>query len=85
MGNGMTLGYTNGVQNVGLIGATNGTGYRTSAFNKGVSTTISSGSNIPGDFGVTTDPAKSGLIANLDNVEVGEINSLKLGKFYIRY
>lgn len=85
VGNGMTIGYTNGVSNVGLVGATNGTGYRASAFNKIVSTTISSGANIEGDFGLTTNPTKSGLIAKFSGLTLGTVPSEKLGNFYIRY
>lgn len=86
IGNGMTIGYTNGVKNVGLLGATNGTGYRVSVYNKKVSTTITGGeANIAGLFGLTTEPGKSGIIVNLDNVEVGTISSLKLGNYILKY
>ena len=36
-------------------------------------------------LGVTTDPAKSGLIAKFSGLTLGTVKSKKLGSFYIRY
>lgn len=35
--------------------------------------------------GVTTDPTKSGIVANLSNIDIGEVNSVKLGKYILKY
>ena len=36
-------------------------------------------------IGITTDPAKSGLITKFSGLTLGTVNSEKLGSFYIRY
>lgn len=36
-------------------------------------------------IGVTPDPTKSGIVASLSGISVGEINSLKLGKYILKY
>lgn len=36
-------------------------------------------------FGLTTDPAKSGISVSLSNIDIGAINSLKLGKYILKY
>lgn len=66
-GNGMTLGLTNGSSNIG-VGRPSGSNMQvnTSYYGKDVTTDGStSGSNVLGAFGVTTDATKSGIIADL--------------------
>ena len=72
IGNGMTLGLTNGTDNVGLA---NNTDSLSRTFvtpnNYGISVaTSSAGGASPagGRYGVTTDPTKSGIIVDLSNI-----------------
>lgn len=46
-----------------------------------------SGDGIRGgkNLGVTTDPTKSGVVANLSGINIGNVNSLKLGKYILKY
>lgn len=82
------------------MGLTNGTSYYGAYVNKssaicGAVTAYgtlssSSGNNssyIPYDnrVGITSDPTKSGLIIAPNNTSVGEVNSLKLGKYILKY
>lgn len=86
-GNGMTLGFTNGTNNV-AIGIQNATKYengyimKTGSYGQNVSTTAptDSGTTMIGQFGVTTDPTKSGLITkiDLDNAIAGYINDVRI-------
>lgn len=70
IGNGLTLGLTNGQVNVGLVSQhTNGQGYVASYTNiygqpVGTGASTIAGSTI--SLGVTTDPTKSGIVAQLD-------------------
>jgi hypothetical protein len=68
-GNGMTLGLTNGTDNAGLNASTNATLYSTgSAYGKDVgSIENTSSTGIVYSMGVTTDPTKSGIIADTSN------------------
>ena len=36
-------------------------------------------------LGVTSDTTKSGIVANLSDTNIGEVNSLKLGKYILKY
>lgn len=62
VGNGMTLGLTNGANNIGAVGFTNvGLGGTNNAYGQSVSPTGTAGTGITGNIGVTTDPTKSGI------------------------
>lgn len=66
VGNGMTLGLTNGTNNVGIVsnGSWSQTGLLTEgAYNQPVGTTTIGTNPKSGNFGITTDPTKSGIIA----------------------
>jgi len=70
IGNGMSLGLTNGTNNYGLT-AGNGYNYpdgifRNNAYGQNQSTTITQTDTGTGILGVTTDPAKSGITVNKD-------------------
>ena len=72
VGNGMTLGLTNGTTNYGMVcGANDYYTGNTGVYGANVGTTRS-GSNM-GDalsYGITTDPEKSGIVANLPTITV---------------
>lgn len=95
MGNGMTLGITNGAYQYGLMALipTNSSGIQrtlsgsTSLVNKPNGNKTSGGSlpNASVGYGVSTDPTKSGIIANLNGINIGDVNSIKLGKYIIKY
>ena len=71
VGNGMTLGLTNGTNLVGLNSSavqTNRDMFTTDAYNVNVTTSTSSATGVLGKLGVTTDGSKSGLIADLSNI-----------------
>nr|DAG78125.1 MAG TPA: Major capsid protein [Microviridae sp.] len=67
VGNGTTLGLTNGKTNFGLSSRTGQSdiGDYQSAYGQPVGYNMLSGSSIPSSIGVTTDTTKSGLIADL--------------------
>lgn len=95
MGNGMTLGITNGVVDYGLqaLLPANSSGTQrtfsgnTSLINKPNGSKVSGGSlpNASVGHGVSTDPTKSGIVANLNGINIGDVNSIKLGKYIIKY
>lgn len=69
VGNGMTLGLTNGTQN-GSLAVTQNSGYSLSANTSTYGTSVSSSNGsdtnrLTGRFGVTTDPTKSGIEGTL--------------------
>ena len=37
------------------------------------------------NIGVTTDPTKSGVVTSLSGINIGEVNSTKLGKYILKY
>ena len=89
MGNGVALGLTNGDENFapqlrvqkGVYGGVE------AGFGANVGTTLGSG-DAPSSLmaiGVTTDPAKSGLITYFSNLDIGVVSSLKLGKYILKY
>lgn len=79
IGNGMTLGLTNGTQNYGLSGwdGDNTTVIRTDAYGLPYGSTSAGSVNRSVSLGVTTDPTKSGLIADLSSATSATINSLR--------
>lgn len=72
VGNGMSLGLTNGTKNASLYQAKGyPTGLASGAYNVALSTSTSGYSlDVGGVFGITTDPAKSGIEAKINSVEV---------------
>ena len=70
VGNGMTLGLTNGTHDTGLY-YNNGLYVYDSAYGTDIGSTGGSATNIGGGgVGLTTDPEKSGIIANLPTITV---------------
>lgn len=67
-GNGMTLGLTNGTNNYGFIGYGGGAYGIISQYGEAVKTGTTTGSNMNGNIGLTTDSSKSGVIADLSNI-----------------
>lgn len=64
VGNGMTLGLTNGTQTGGLAGYSNGSTNANIAYKDTYGVTVgntTTGTSITGSLGVTTDPTKSGI------------------------
>lgn len=64
VGNGMTLGLTNGTQTGGLAGYSNGSTNANIAYEDTYGVTVgntTTGTSITGSLGVTTDPTKSGI------------------------
>lgn len=79
-GTGMVLGLTNGTTNAGLYNGTNGDLLaHNEDYGKPVSNTTG-GQNIftTGRIGVTTDPTKSGLYADLSNAVSASISAMRL-------
>lgn len=71
VGNGMTVGWTNGTNNFG-VGGFYGTGGSQSTGNYGLpvgSSSVSANISVLKTVGLTTDPEKSGIVANLDVIE----------------
>ena len=90
VGNGITLGFTNGAVNGGLCCDTatiNNRYFEPSFYGASVSESTSgnNGPYIYGHIGVTPDPTKSGLITKFSGLTLGTVTSKKLGNFYIRY
>lgn len=79
IGNGMTLGLSDGVSNGGLISISNSLVARSDVYGTNVGTVSSSGVIIGNDssIGLTTDSTKSGLIADLSQATAATINSLR--------
>lgn len=80
IGTGMTLGLTNGTANAAL--ETNGTswgsiGVNQNGYGQNVQTTSHSGSLAQGSWGVTTDPEKSGLKADLTTATAVAFTTLR--------
>lgn len=76
IGTGMTLGLTNGQENVG-IGYNNAFIVNESLYGTNIGTTASAQNPGGGSFGVTTDPTKSGLQADLSTASGLTINQLR--------
>ena len=82
----MTLGLINGLRNLalnwnGLYSIVSDLGsYGALVGNSGNITGSGTGS-----IGVTNDPTKSGIVASFDGIDIGTINSLKLGKYILKY
>ncbi|MCQ2574566.1 MAG: hypothetical protein MJ156_00475 [Alphaproteobacteria bacterium] len=81
VGNGMTLGITDGVNNVGLLSDDGWNGFigRSSLYGADVGTAVTSTTGPRADVGagVTTDPTKSGLIADLTNATAPTVAIIK--------
>ena len=72
VGNGLTLGLTNGTNLVGLTSGTNGDSANTfnpftNAYGQPVTNSATNHSAVGGWFGITTDPNYSGVIADLSS------------------
>ena len=81
-GNGIVLGLTNGTATAGLGWVNQGYLSATTGSYGTAPKTASVSPFITGQFGVTTDKTKSGLIADTSSIS---IKTLKLGKYYIKY
>ena len=84
----MTLGITNGTTNYGWESASNGyPGVNSSHYGWRLGQGVPGTTNGASDrlYGITTDPAKSGIVTSLDNLSIGEVNSMKLGKYILKY
>uniref|UniRef100_A0AAU8B6B0 Major capsid protein n=2 Tax=unclassified Microvirus TaxID=338099 RepID=A0AAU8B6B0_9VIRU len=90
VGNGLTIGLTNGTDNFGLNYVATG-GYTNSLFPSGgygatVGSSVSINNPSDGTVGVTTNPEKSGLVADLSAATSATINTLRqaiaLQQFY---
>lgn len=83
VGNGMTLGMTNGTVNVGLANDANENRRAfVTADNYGIEVgTSNAGGEAPvgGRYGITTDPEKSGIVANLGVIEYRAMVQLSTG------
>lgn len=84
----MSLGLTNGTENFGLSALTNhytlsyiDNAYGVPIQNIGITTGLAK----QGVAGITGDPTKSGIAASFSNIIIGNINSVKLGKYLVRY
>lgn len=87
-GSGKTLGLTNGTNNAGLYNGSTGYAFALDiVYGKNVTNAIlpPGGIYVTGTLGVTTDSTKSGIVANLSNVNIGKISSMKLGKYILKY
>lgn len=79
IGNGMTLGLTNGTINAGLGGNSDlGIIAYNELYGNNNDVTPPSGTQLVGTTGVTTDPTKSGMIADLTTAVASTINALRL-------
>lgn len=84
----MTLGLTNGTSYAGL--AIEPSNYRLYPHGNAYGLTL--GSTMPKNkelsrsiVGVTSDPTKSGIVTNLNGINIGNVNSVKLGKYILKY
>lgn len=67
VGNGLTLGFTNGVQNVGIaLVASNNVGGYVKVYGTPVGTSIGGDTVGNKSLGVTTDSSKSGIVVEAD-------------------
>ena len=82
----MVLGMTNGVDKGGFIaGGDYNISLNSAYYGQILPTTTALGTNYRGGIGLTTDPTKSGIIASLSDINIGTINSLKLGRYILKY
>ena len=88
----MTLGFTNGSTNYGTyyLGITNSFRGIQAARNfygdsLGVTETPSGFPANNYTLGITIDPAKSGLTAYFNDLDIGTVNTLKLGRYILKY
>lgn len=84
IGNGLTLGLTNGTDNAGLahyrVGGTSAVNTYQGMYGNPVGTPGTGDADIANALGVTTDPAKSGLIADLASATGITIEQLRLSE-----
>lgn len=73
VGNGMTLGLTNGTTNFGMTLTANALDANTAEYGKPVSTTGTNGNGVYGTYGITTDPTKSGIEAHLEQNNTAQL------------
>ena len=91
IGNGLTLGLTNGTNQFGLASASMyGTNADTLVYSTNQGSSVGDTPYIAPfaqnkNVGITQDPSKSGLIAQLSDIALGTVPSKKLGNFYIKY
>lgn len=83
VGNGMTVGFTNGSENVGIRSATGSVtvNYMNTAYGSNVGQVTSGGKSFSlneSGIGITTDPEKSGMYADLTTATAATINALRL-------
>ena len=85
MGNGIALGFTNGTYNVGARtqGSSGSLSFLQDAYGQPISTTASVQAAKTGTFGVTTDATKSGVVADVSdvNIETGFYLYFYVGEF----
>lgn len=75
VGNGMSLGWTNGTMNAAMVTGgqyENRDAFVENGYGTDIATYVNSGNRFPASdrtIGITTDPTKSGIVANLDTVQ----------------
>lgn len=83
VGNGMSLGFSNGTATAGIgqyaiSGSANTISIKDGLYNRNISSVLdNAGNDVLGILGITDDPAKSGLIADLSDATAATINSLR--------
>ena len=90
MGNGIALGLTDGMGNNSSIywnGNVSSIVPSAPAYGLAIPNETGAASPYPNatSLGITTDSAKSGVIASLSGIALGEVPSEKFGNFYIHY
>ena len=87
----MTIGLTDGVNNFSIWN-TDSEGSYLQGYRGLYGQSVGATSSLAGvqnkankGVGITTDPAKSGLITKFSGLTLGTVTSKKLGSFYIRY
>lgn len=78
VGNGLTVGFTNGTQDAGLMQASEGAVFRAGVFGQPQGSNDSTGVSNGLSFGLTTDASKSGMFADLTNVTGFTIADLRV-------
>ena len=91
----MALGMTDGTNYIGTVSSWGNNGHgildtlvRGTVNSYGVSVGNNDTSQLESankTLGVTMDPTKSGIVASLSDINIGTINSLKLGKYILKY
>ena len=84
----MALGLTNGTQTMGLSYSGNvqyGLWGARDNYGSTIGITPYGDPRAAKTVGITADPAKSGVVANLNDTDIGAVNSLELGKYIVKY